>query len=195
MSRFGRRRSGRVSRSPSTESPRSRPALFMPLPPRRRSTAFSATPGSRLSCERTRGELEAARTGSLPELVSLGDLRGDLHTHTTWSDGKDTLEAMVAEAIHLGYSYYAICDHSHRLRAGRREQQSAAIDRLATRVPIRLLKGVEVNIRVNGDLDMPMPTSPASTGWSPRPTARSKRIRRAGCSRRWRTHTSTASGT
>jgi DNA polymerase (family X) len=100
------------------------------------------------------GELEAARNGSLPDLVSLGDLRGDLHTHTTWSDGKDTLEAMVAEAIHLGYSYYAICDHSHRLRSGLLEQQAEAIDRLATRVPIRLLKGVEVNIRVNGELDM-----------------------------------------
>ena len=100
------------------------------------------------------GELEAARTGTLPELVSLDDLRGDLHTHTTWSDGKDTLEAMVAEAMHLGYSYYAICDHSHRLRGGRLAQQSEAIDRLATRVPIRLLKGIEVNIRVNGELDV-----------------------------------------
>jgi DNA polymerase (family X) len=103
------------------------------------------------------GELDAARTGSLPELVSHGDLRGDLHTHTTWSDGKDTLEAMVAEAIHLGYSYYAICDHSHRLRDGRLEQQAKAIDRLATRVPIRLLKGIEVNIRVNGRLDVADP--------------------------------------
>jgi DNA polymerase (family X) len=100
------------------------------------------------------GELEAARSGSLPELLSRGDLRGDLHTHTTWSDGKDTLEAMVAEAIHLGYSYYAICDHSHRLRDGRLEQQAEAIGRLATRVPIRLLRGIEVNIRVNGELDV-----------------------------------------
>jgi DNA polymerase (family 10) len=100
------------------------------------------------------GELEAARNGTLPELVQLADLRGDLHTHTTWSDGKDTLEAMVAEAIHLGYSYYAICDHSHRLRDGLLEQQAEAIGRLATRVPIQLLKGVEVNIRVNGELDM-----------------------------------------
>src|SRR5262249_56454681 len=44
------------------------------------------------------GELDAARKGELPNLVELGDLRGDLHTHTTWSDGKDTLEAMVARA-------------------------------------------------------------------------------------------------
>ena len=100
------------------------------------------------------GELEAARTGSLPELVSLGDLRGDLHTHTTWSDGKDTLEAMVVEAIGRGYDYYAICDHSHRLRDGRLAQQAEAIDRLNESVPIRLLKGIEVNIRANGEVDV-----------------------------------------
>ena len=61
---------------------------------------------------------------------------------------------MVAEAIHRGYNYYAICDHSHRLRDGRLAQQAEAIDRLARRVPIRLLKGIEVNIRVNGELDV-----------------------------------------
>ena len=75
------------------------------------------------------GELEAARTGSLPDLVTLADLKGDLHTHTTWSDGKDPLEAMVAEAVRRGYAYYAICDHSHRLRDGRLAQQAEAIDR------------------------------------------------------------------
>ena len=100
------------------------------------------------------GELEAARTGALPELVQLGDLRGDLHTHTSWSDGKDTLEAMVAEAMTRGYDYYAICDHSHRLRDGRLEEQAEAIDRLNERVPIRLLKGIEVNIRAGGEVDV-----------------------------------------
>lgn len=100
------------------------------------------------------GELEAARAGELPDLVELGDLRGDLHTHTTWSDGKDTLEAMVAQAIARGYDYYAICDHSHRLRDGRLEQQSAEIERLDARVSIQLLKGIEANIRVGGDLDV-----------------------------------------
>ena len=64
------------------------------------------------------GELEAARNGELPALVVEKDLRGDLHTHTTWSDGKDTLEAMVAKAVARGYDYYAICDHSQRLRDG-----------------------------------------------------------------------------
>jgi DNA polymerase (family 10) len=100
------------------------------------------------------GELDAARTGSLPSLVEVGDLRGDLHTHTDWSDGKDSLESMVAEAVTRGYSYYAICDHSHRLRDGRLEQQAEAIERLDSSVPIRLLKGIEVNIRSNGEIDV-----------------------------------------
>jgi DNA polymerase (family X) len=100
------------------------------------------------------GELEAARSGTLPALVERGDLRGDLHTHTTWSDGKDTLEAMVAEAMRLGYDYYAICDHSQRLRDGRLEQQSEAIEQLAATVPIQLLKGIEVNIKVDGSIDV-----------------------------------------
>jgi DNA polymerase (family 10) len=101
------------------------------------------------------GELVAARERRLPDLVELGDLRGDLHTHTTWSDGKDTLEAMVAEAITRGYDYYAICDHSHRLRDGRLEQQAEAIERLNALTRIKLLKGIEVNIRVDGNLDVP----------------------------------------
>src|SRR4029079_13252899 len=55
------------------------------------------------------GELKAARADELPELVTLADVRGDLHTHTTWSDGKDTLEAMVLAARDRGYGYYAVC--------------------------------------------------------------------------------------
>jgi DNA polymerase (family 10) len=100
------------------------------------------------------GELEAARAHSLPDLVTLDDLQGDLHTHTTWSDGKDPLELMVAEAVRRGYSYYAICDHSHRLRDGRLQEQAEAIDALNEIVPLQLLKGIEVNIRANGELDV-----------------------------------------
>jgi DNA polymerase (family X) len=100
------------------------------------------------------GELEAARAHSLPDLVTLADLQGDLHTHTTWSDGKDPLELMVAEAVRRGYSYYAICDHSHRLRDGRLQEQSEAIAALDEIVPLQLLKGIEVNIRANGELDV-----------------------------------------
>jgi DNA polymerase (family 10) len=100
------------------------------------------------------GELEAARDGTLPKLVELRDLRGDLHTHTTWSDGKDTLEAMVGRAVEKGYEYYAICDHSQRLRDGLLAEQHAAIDVLQAQVPVRILKGVEVNIRADGNLDV-----------------------------------------
>jgi DNA polymerase (family 10) len=100
------------------------------------------------------GELEAARRRELPKLVELRDLRGDLHTHTTWSDGKDSLEAMVACAGEKGYEYYAVCDHSHRLRGDLLARQSEAIDRLAEQVPLRVLKGIEVNIRAGGDLDV-----------------------------------------
>jgi DNA polymerase (family 10) len=101
------------------------------------------------------GELEAARRGELPALVEVGQLRGDLHTHTTWSaDGKNTLAEMVAAAEARGYEYYAVTDHSHYLREGRLQAQWAEIDALQERVGIRLLKGVEVNIRASGELDM-----------------------------------------
>ena len=101
------------------------------------------------------GELAAARKGELPELVELRDLRGDLHTHTTWSDGKDSLDAMVAAAQARGYAYYAICDHSQRLRGDLLRQQSEQIDALNERVaPFRILKGIEVNVRPDGSLDV-----------------------------------------
>jgi DNA polymerase (family 10) len=101
------------------------------------------------------GELAAARKGELPALVELADLRGDLHTHTTWSDGKDSLEDMVAAAIGHGYSYYAICDHSQRLRGELLAQQTEQIDALNALVaPFRILKGIEVNIKPDGTLDV-----------------------------------------
>jgi DNA polymerase (family X) len=101
------------------------------------------------------GELAAARKGELPTLVELGDLRGDLHTHTTWSDGKDSLEAMVDAAVTRGYDYYAICDHSQRLRGDLLLRQSEQIDALNELVkPLRILKGIEVNIRPDGSLDV-----------------------------------------
>jgi DNA polymerase (family 10) len=103
------------------------------------------------------GELEAARSGSLPELVELGDLKGDLHTHTTWSaDGKASAEEMAAAARARGYRYLAVTDHSHYLREGRMEAQDAELDELNRRLaPFRLLKGVEANIRADGTIDVP----------------------------------------
>jgi DNA polymerase (family 10) len=101
------------------------------------------------------GELAAARKGELPALLELGDLRGDLHTHTTWSDGKDSLEAMVEAAIGRGYAYYAVCDHAQRLRGDLLARQSEQIDALNELVkPFRILKGIEVNIRPDGTLDV-----------------------------------------
>jgi DNA polymerase (family 10) len=100
------------------------------------------------------GELELARRGELPKLVELSDLRGDLHTHTTWSDGKDSLEDMVARAVEKGYAYYAVCDHAQRLRGDRLREQTDRIEALDKLVPVKILKGIEVNIRANGELDV-----------------------------------------
>ena len=103
------------------------------------------------------GELEAARDGSLPKLVELRHLKGDLHSHSTWSaDGHNTIEEMALAAIDRGYEYLAVTDHSHYLREGRMEKQSREIDGLNEKLaPFRLLKGVEANIRADGSLDLP----------------------------------------
>ncbi len=102
------------------------------------------------------GELDAARRGELPKLVELSDVRGDLHTHTTWSsDGKNTLEEMVAAAAARGYEYYAITDHSHYLREGRLAAQLEEIERVREKFPnLHILAGVEANIRGNGEVDV-----------------------------------------
>ena len=106
------------------------------------------------------GELEAARLDSagrdrLPALVEPGSLRGELHCHSTWSDGRATLRAMVEAAMARGYEYLAICDHSQRLRDGRLEQQAEEVAGLNAEVaPFRVLRGVEVNIRADGSLDL-----------------------------------------
>ncbi len=109
-----------------------------------------------------RGEVEAARAGKLPALVQASDLRGDLHAHTSDSDGRDGLEAMARAAQALGRSYLAITDHSprlpivHGLDAGRLARQIDAIDALNARLRgITLLKGVEVDILEDGRLDLP----------------------------------------
>jgi DNA polymerase (family 10) len=102
------------------------------------------------------GELDAARRRELPELVELSELRGDLHTHTHWSaDGKNTLDEMVVAAEARGYEYYAITDHSHYLRDGRLSQQLEEIELMRERYPaLRILAGVEANIRTNGEVDV-----------------------------------------
>jgi DNA polymerase (family 10) len=98
------------------------------------------------------GELEAARDGGLPKLVELDDVKGDLHCHTTWSDGRDTLEQMALAARARGYSYLAITDHPR----GTLAEQNVDIDKLNEQLkPFRILKGIEVNIRIDGSLSLP----------------------------------------
>ena len=102
------------------------------------------------------GELEAARAGTLPELVELRDLKGDLHAHTTWSaDGRASAEEMALAAKERGYRYLAVTDHSHYLREGRMEAQDRELDALNERLePFRLLRGVEANIKADGTIDV-----------------------------------------
>ncbi|WP_456405058.1 DNA polymerase/3'-5' exonuclease PolX [Thiolapillus sp.] len=109
-----------------------------------------------------RGELEAAAEGRLPRLIVENDLQGDLHCHTTRSDGQDSLEAMAKAARALGRKYLAITEHSHHLRVARGLSPDDllahcdAIDRLNEKLKgIRLLKGLEVDILEDGSLDMP----------------------------------------
>ncbi|HUF02081.1 MAG TPA: DNA polymerase/3'-5' exonuclease PolX [Gaiellaceae bacterium] len=103
------------------------------------------------------GELAAAREGTLPELVELGDLRGEMHAHSTWSaDGRGSIEEMALTAEARGLSYLCLTDHSHYLREGRLEAQWREIEEVNARVePFRVLRGIEVNIRADGSLDMP----------------------------------------
>src|SRR5262249_12991175 len=107
------------------------------------------------------GEIEAARAGRLPRLVEHGSLRGDLQTQTSWTDGADTLEAMVAAAQRLGLRYMATTDHTRDLAmtGGADEAkvrlQGKAIDGLNARLKgFRVLRGAEVNIRKDGTLDI-----------------------------------------
>ena len=102
------------------------------------------------------GELEAARSGSLPQLIELGDLRGDLHVHSTWSDGRASIEEMALAAIERGYEFMAITDHGDRLREGRLELQLEEIEALNARLaPFHILSGVESAIRADGSMDLP----------------------------------------
>ncbi len=108
-----------------------------------------------------RGEIEAAMEGRLPRLITLEDIKGDLHCHTKWSDGKHTISEMAEAARRLGYSYIAITDHSRRLAMikGLNEEklieQAAEIEEVRARFPdIHILHGIEVDILEDGSLDL-----------------------------------------
>jgi len=103
------------------------------------------------------GELASAHEDRLPELVQLSDLRGELHCHSLWSqDGNNTIAEMSLAAKARGYKYLCLTDHSHYLRDGRLEAQWKEIETVNARVePFRVLRGIEVNIRADGALDVP----------------------------------------
>ena len=110
-----------------------------------------------------RGEIEAAKSNQLPELVTLEDIRGEMHAHTEWSDGQMTLEEMAKGAMEAGLKYLVITDHSQSLgvtnglSVDRLRAQRKAIDKLQQKLgaKLRLYQGSEVEILADGTLDYP----------------------------------------
>ena len=109
-----------------------------------------------------RGEIEAARRGDLPNLVTRSDLRGDLHMHTKATDGRHTIEEMATAAQQAGLEYIAITEHSRRLTVARGldprrlAKQADEIDRINEKLDgVTILKGIEVDILEDGSLDLP----------------------------------------
>jgi DNA polymerase (family 10) len=107
------------------------------------------------------GEIEMAAAGKLPRLIEAADLRGDLQMHSTWSDGRNTLEEMVAACAARGYEYMAITDHSKALAmvngldARRLRMQWREIDAIRARHPeIQVLRALEIDILADGSLDL-----------------------------------------
>jgi DNA polymerase (family 10) len=108
-----------------------------------------------------RGEWEAARAGALPNLVQVTDIQGDLHAHSTWSDGVASIRQMVAAARERGYSYHAVTDHSkalamaNGLNATRLREQAKEIAEVQAEFPdMKILRGVECDILRDGRLDL-----------------------------------------
>lgn len=109
-----------------------------------------------------RGEIEAARAGELPALLATEDPRGDLHAHSTWSDGASTIRQMADKAASLGYEYIAMTDHSpssriaHGLDIKRLWQKKEEVEKINSEGrTIRILMGSEVDILRDGSLDYP----------------------------------------
>ncbi len=109
-----------------------------------------------------RGEIEAALEGVLPELVEPGDIKGDLHTHSKWSDGSGTIEELALYAKNFGYEYIAVTDHSvssyiaNGLSVERLYEKKKEVERVNKKIGgIRVLMGAEVDIKGDGSLDYP----------------------------------------
>lgn len=107
-------------------------------------------------------EVEFARNDAIPRLVELSDIKGDLHTHTDWSDGRDTMEEMILEAKSRGLEYIAVTDHSvgrgiaNGLSIERLENHGKRLKQLESDIGgIRILRGTEMDIRADGSLDYP----------------------------------------
>jgi len=107
------------------------------------------------------GEIEAALAGKLPKIIGYGDILGDLHCHTTWTEGKQDIKEMVISARELGYQYLGISDHAkflsmvHGLDEKRLFKQMKEIDELSKRIKgIKILKGLEANILKDGSMDI-----------------------------------------
>jgi DNA polymerase (family 10) len=105
-------------------------------------------------------EIDVAQAGRLPQLLAAIHVRGDLHMHSTWSDGRDTIEQMARAGAALGYEYIAITDHSERAWSSRKlalediPDQRAEIDMVRRQFPsMRILHGIEVDIMKDGTLD------------------------------------------
>ena len=119
-----------------------------------------------------RGEIALAKASKLPQLVSVADIRGDLHVHSDWTDGTAPIEAMAAAAQARGYDYMALTDHSrrvamaHGLDPARLARQIREIDKLNAKFKgFTILKGIEVDILKDGSLDLPDSTSRSSMWW------------------------------
>lgn len=109
-----------------------------------------------------RGEFEAAEEGNLPELIKLSDIKGDLHSHTILTDGKNTLEEMAEAAQKLGYQYIANTDHSKRVTVAGGLDEKEVIENIKRTDKLNeqfknftILKGIEVDILEDGSLDLP----------------------------------------
>jgi DNA polymerase (family 10) len=108
-----------------------------------------------------RGEIKAAMDHSLPHLITREDLRGDLHSHSTYTDGRASIEEMARAADEAGLEYLAVTDHSQRLAMvngldpKRLREQWREIGEVQSRVKVRLLRGIEVDILEDGALDLP----------------------------------------
>jgi DNA polymerase (family 10) len=103
-----------------------------------------------------RGEVEAAARGEIPQLVMTNDLKGDLHTHTSLTDGVATLDEMVTAAERLGYEYYAVTDHAPDLIMQRMTDEKMLAQRAqvrALKTTMTLLHGTELNIGPDGSVD------------------------------------------